>query len=122
MISLDGGFLLTILPWGVLDKVADHYKLWEWRAPYNPWVICRVMLNQGVLLVMHCFPQRVVKAFCRAEGKVKEDNIVQGLQVLTRLELDHHRVFVFLMARHLQQCLLKKLPGIPFTPEACKGA
>jgi hypothetical protein len=74
MIHLNGGFLLVIAPWGIPDKVADHYKLWKRRAPYNPWVLCRVMHNQGGLLVMHCFLQRVAKAFCRAEETVKGDN------------------------------------------------
>jgi hypothetical protein len=75
MIHLNYCFLLAVMSWGISDKVTNHHKLWERCAPYDPRVLCRVTLNQGGLLVMHCFPQRVAKALCQAKGKVEEDNI-----------------------------------------------
>jgi hypothetical protein len=85
MIRLDGGFFLSIPPWGVLDKVVDHCKLWERHTPNHHWIFFWVTLDQHGLLIVHRLTHRVTKAFCGTKGEVKEENISRCLEVLIGL-------------------------------------
>jgi hypothetical protein len=101
VIGLDCGFLLTVAPWGIPNKVANHNKVWKRRAPFHPWVLKRVSFDEGRLLFGHCLAQSTTKTLVGAKGEVEENNIPRGIEVMARFQFDSESPFLFPLTCHL---------------------
>ena len=101
MVCLDRGFLLSVALWSVPNKVTDHNKIWEGRAPLHPRVLGWMLLNEGGLLFGHCLVQSTAKTLVGVKGEVEENNIPRGIEVMARFQFDSESPFLFPLTCHL---------------------
>ena len=85
MENLDGCFLLPAPPGHVFDKVPHHFKVLERSTPVFPRKLVRVPVDEAAFLGGKGSLEVVPEAHRIAEGKVKENNIPSGVEMLTGL-------------------------------------
>ncbi len=85
MENLDGCFLLPASPGRVFDKVPHHFKVLESSTPVFPRKLVRVPVDQVAFLGDEGSLEVVPEAHRIAEGKVEENNISGGVEMLTGL-------------------------------------
>ena len=85
MESLDGYFLLPAPPRHVFDEVPHHLKVLESSTPVLPRELVQVPVDQAAFLGNEGSLEVVPEAHRIAEGKVKENNISGGVEMLAGL-------------------------------------
>ena len=85
MESLDGYFLLPASPGRDFDEIPHHFKVLESSTPVLPRELVRVPVDQAAFLGNEGSLEVVPEAHRIAEGKVKENNIPSGVEMLRGL-------------------------------------
>jgi len=85
MENLDSCFLLPAPPGRVFDEVPYHFKVLESLTPVFPRKLVRVPVDKAAFLSNEGSLEVVPEAHRIAEGDVKQNNILGGVEMLTGL-------------------------------------